>query len=262
MGNSFECSVSGEHRVSAARDGDVQEAKALLECNPRLARYSTFGVRNSPLHYFAAQGHHEVSCLFKLLICADYGIDIYCIKATIPGRTDKATIFAQKQVIPDMMKIKARYNILLLKEAYGWAIPFETKHKFKQSVVLCCWVMIMSIHTRSARRLEELCFKNGGIYIKLGQHIGIFGTSRLHQYIEGMLNRCPTSSYDQVCQVVKNELGDPPEEYLTIIFEEFDLVPIASASLAQLLVLCYLMEISTVELIVNTLHRLFLSFDY
>lgn len=28
------------------------------------------------------------------------------------------------------------------------------------------------VHTRSARRLQDLCFKNGGIYIKLGQHIG------------------------------------------------------------------------------------------
>ncbi|KAL0402904.1 UNVERIFIED_CONTAM: putative ABC1 protein [Sesamum radiatum] len=27
------------------------------------------------------------------------------------------------------------------------------------------------VHTRSALRLQELCFKNGGIYIKLGQHI-------------------------------------------------------------------------------------------
>lgn len=27
------------------------------------------------------------------------------------------------------------------------------------------------VHTRSARRLEELCLNNGGIYIKLGQHI-------------------------------------------------------------------------------------------
>lgn len=60
VGNSFGCSASGERLVSAARDGDLQEAKALLECNPRLARYSTFGVRNSPLHYSAAQGHHEV----------------------------------------------------------------------------------------------------------------------------------------------------------------------------------------------------------
>ena len=27
------------------------------------------------------------------------------------------------------------------------------------------------VHTRSAQKLQELCFKNGGIYIKLGQHI-------------------------------------------------------------------------------------------
>jgi len=68
MGDSFGCSASGERLVSAARDGDLQEAKALLEYNPRLARYSTFGVRNSPLHYSSAQGHHEVIRLFILLI--------------------------------------------------------------------------------------------------------------------------------------------------------------------------------------------------
>ncbi|KAJ6382154.1 hypothetical protein OIU77_030748, partial [Salix suchowensis] len=63
MSNSFGCSASGERLVSAARDGDIQEAKALLEYNRRLAKYSTFGVRNSPLHYSAAQGHHEIVSL-------------------------------------------------------------------------------------------------------------------------------------------------------------------------------------------------------
>ncbi|XP_031109693.1 probable E3 ubiquitin-protein ligase XBOS32 [Ipomoea triloba] len=63
VGNSFGCSASGERLVTAARDGDIQEAKALLDYNPRLARYSTFGVRNSPLHYSAAQGHHEIVTL-------------------------------------------------------------------------------------------------------------------------------------------------------------------------------------------------------
>ncbi|CAD6249161.1 unnamed protein product [Miscanthus lutarioriparius] len=63
VGNSFGCSASGERLVSAARDGDLQEARALLEYNPRLARYSTFGGRNSPLHYAAAQGHHEILSL-------------------------------------------------------------------------------------------------------------------------------------------------------------------------------------------------------
>ncbi|XP_027176866.1 probable E3 ubiquitin-protein ligase XBOS32 isoform X1 [Coffea eugenioides] len=71
VGNSFGCSASGERLVSAARDGDLQEAKALLDYNPRLARYSTFGVRNSPLHYSAAQGHHEI---VSLLI--ESGVDI------------------------------------------------------------------------------------------------------------------------------------------------------------------------------------------
>ncbi|XP_047308053.1 E3 ubiquitin-protein ligase XBAT32-like isoform X2 [Impatiens glandulifera] len=71
VGNSFGCSASGERLVSAARDGDLQEAKALLEYNPRLARYSTFGIRNSPLHYSAAQGHHEIVSLLL-----ESGVDI------------------------------------------------------------------------------------------------------------------------------------------------------------------------------------------
>ncbi|XP_021731376.1 E3 ubiquitin-protein ligase XBAT32-like [Chenopodium quinoa] len=71
VGNSLGCSASGERLVSAARDGDLQEAKALLEYNPRLVRYSTFGVRNSPLHYSAAQGHHEIVTLLL-----ETGVDI------------------------------------------------------------------------------------------------------------------------------------------------------------------------------------------
>ncbi|KAH7282200.1 hypothetical protein KP509_35G018400 [Ceratopteris richardii] len=63
MGNSLGCSPSGERLVSAARDGDLEEAQALLEFNPRLAKYSTFGVRNSPIHFAAAQGHNEIVSL-------------------------------------------------------------------------------------------------------------------------------------------------------------------------------------------------------
>lgn len=60
MGNSFGCSASGERLVSAARDGDFVEAKMLLDCNPCLAKYSTFGGLNSPLHFGASKGHNEV----------------------------------------------------------------------------------------------------------------------------------------------------------------------------------------------------------
>lgn len=77
MGNSFGCSASGERLVSAARDGDLVEAKMLLDCNPCLARYSTFGGLNSPLHFAAAKGHNEIVALLL-----DNGADVnsrnYC----------------------------------------------------------------------------------------------------------------------------------------------------------------------------------------
>ncbi|PQM34356.1 E3 ubiquitin-protein ligase XBAT33 isoform X1 [Prunus yedoensis var. nudiflora] len=77
MGNSFGCSASGERLVSAARDGDLIEAKMLLDCNPCLAKYSTFGGLNSPLHFAAAKGHNEIVSLL-LENGADVNSRNYC----------------------------------------------------------------------------------------------------------------------------------------------------------------------------------------
>ncbi|XP_022736697.1 E3 ubiquitin-protein ligase XBAT33-like isoform X2 [Durio zibethinus] len=90
MGNSFGCSASGERLVSAARDGDLVEAKMLLDFNPCLAKYSTFGGLNSPLHFAAAKGHNEIVTLLL-----DNGADVnsrnYCGQVTradyLSGRT-------------------------------------------------------------------------------------------------------------------------------------------------------------------------------
>ncbi|KAM7494507.1 hypothetical protein LguiB_029116 [Lonicera macranthoides] len=77
MGNSLGCSASGERLVSAARDGDFVEAKMLLDCSPCLAKYSTFGGLNSPLHFAASKGHNEIVALL-LANGADVNSRNYC----------------------------------------------------------------------------------------------------------------------------------------------------------------------------------------
>uniref|UniRef100_J3LRU8 ABC1 atypical kinase-like domain-containing protein n=1 Tax=Oryza brachyantha TaxID=4533 RepID=J3LRU8_ORYBR len=136
-------------------------------------------------------------------------------------------------------------------------------------------------HLRSANRLQELCFRNGGIYIKLGQHIAQLEYVVPEEYVQtmraSMLKRCPVSSYEQVCQVFGKDMGESPET----VFAEFDPVPLASASLAQVhaarthdgqkvavkvqhdhLTDTSVIDIATVGLIVNTLHYIFPTFDY
>lgn len=136
-------------------------------------------------------------------------------------------------------------------------------------------------HLRGANRLQALCFRNGGIYIKLGQHIGQLDYLLPEEYVKtmraSMLDKCPVSTYKQVCDVFVAELGRPPQE----VFAEFDPVPLASASLAQVHVAktfdgqkiavkiqhmhltdTALADTATVSLIVNVVHWFFPSFDY
>lgn len=63
--------------MSAARDGDLVEAKMLLDCNPCLAKYSTFGGLNSPLHFAAAKAHNDIVALL-LENGADVNSRNYC----------------------------------------------------------------------------------------------------------------------------------------------------------------------------------------
>ncbi len=89
-----------------------------------------------------------------------------------------------------------------------------------------------TVHERAATRLRDLCRVNGGTYIKVGQHIANLDHILPEAYIsvlQSLFCDCPITSYDDVREVVREELGDYPEK----IFEEFEKEPIASASLAQ-----------------------------
>jgi aarF domain-containing kinase len=88
------------------------------------------------------------------------------------------------------------------------------------------------IHIRNAKRLRDMCAENGGLYIKLGQHLAMLDHVMPMEYpgiLTTLLANTPTSSIESVKRVFQEDLGRSPEE----LFDTFETIPIASASLAQ-----------------------------
>ncbi|ORZ13920.1 ABC1 family-domain-containing protein [Lobosporangium transversale] len=88
------------------------------------------------------------------------------------------------------------------------------------------------LHTRSAVRLREMLRRNGGIYIKLGQHLASMTYLLPDEWttaMEPLQDRCAPSSFESVQRLFLNDLGQP----LSAFFSSFDLEPIGVASLAQ-----------------------------
>ena len=88
------------------------------------------------------------------------------------------------------------------------------------------------IHERCARLLVDLCETNGGMYVKLGQDFARLSHIIPTQYTQALgklhdnVARRPAS---EVIGVIERDLGKPMSD----IFESFDEVPVAAASLAQ-----------------------------
>ena len=88
-------------------------------------------------------------------------------------------------------------------------------------------------HAYGAQRLLNLCFSNGGIYIKLGQHIAMLDHLLPDIYVRTMrnnlLDKCPVSSWHAVARTIQEDFGCTWDE----IFSSMEPIPVASASLAQ-----------------------------
>jgi len=100
----------------------------------------------------------------------------------------------------------------------------EETSKYDQAISDC--------HYRSANRLLKLCRDNGGVFIKVGQHIGALDYLLPEEYVSTMQvlhNRAPEMDVKQVYAVIREDLKQEPEE----LFSEFDERPLGTASLAQ-----------------------------
>nr|CAG4651730.1 EOG090X047B [Triops cancriformis] len=87
-------------------------------------------------------------------------------------------------------------------------------------------------HQRSADRLLQLCLANGGVFVKVGQHVGALDYILPPEYVKTMKvlhNKVPPINFDDILEVVRQDLGKEPSE----VFAEIDQTPLGTASLAQ-----------------------------
>jgi len=87
-------------------------------------------------------------------------------------------------------------------------------------------------HRRNSKRLTIAILELGGLFIKVGQAISIlanFLPPEFRAELERLQDRVPARPLADVTARIRKELGKSPDE----LFADFDPVPIASASLAQ-----------------------------
>lgn len=85
---------------------------------------------------------------------------------------------------------------------------------------------------RSAERLRAMCWRNGGCFIKVGQHIGALEYLVPREYVDTMkvLHKdAPMTSLPELRKVIREDFGQDVDQ----LFATFDEKPVASASLAQ-----------------------------
>jgi len=90
-------------------------------------------------------------------------------------------------------------------------------------------------HEYGAQKMLELIRINSGLYIKLGQLVGQLTHLVPDPYLDQMtqlFDKAPKREYSTVTQTFREDLGKAPEE----LFDDWEPIPISSASLAQVYV--------------------------
>ncbi|KAJ3038025.1 putative aarF domain-containing protein kinase 1 [Rhizophlyctis rosea] len=87
-------------------------------------------------------------------------------------------------------------------------------------------------HARNAKRLLKLCETNGGIYLKLGQHIAAMVYLLPPEYTSAfsiLFDRCPKTPLEDIEELFRTDLNASLSDF----FSHFDPEPLGIASLAQ-----------------------------
>mmetsp|Transcript_7981 Transcript_7981/g.24053 ORF Transcript_7981/g.24053 Transcript_7981/m.24053 type:complete len:517 (-) Transcript_7981:1161-2711(-) len=91
---------------------------------------------------------------------------------------------------------------------------------------------LSTVHQRSAKRMYDLCAKQGGIFTKFGQHVSAADRAIPVEYkneLSKLQDQAASHTYKEMQSTFKREFN----KYAEDIFSAFEERPIASASLAQ-----------------------------
>ncbi|KAI1120931.1 ABC1 family-domain-containing protein [Nemania abortiva] len=92
--------------------------------------------------------------------------------------------------------------------------------------------ILKQCHKRCAERTLKVLEKNGGIFIKLGQHLSAMTYLLPYEWTSTFIplqDKCPVSSYESIEEMFRQDTGEELQDY----FSEFAHEPIGAASLAQ-----------------------------
>ncbi|ESL12016.1 ABC transporter [Trypanosoma rangeli SC58] len=89
-----------------------------------------------------------------------------------------------------------------------------------------------NLHRTAAELILNICLKNEGLYIKLGQGLNALNHIFPREYMDVLkvlLDKAPSVPLNDINRIIQEETGKTVDE----IFSYFDPVPVASASIAQ-----------------------------
>ncbi|KAI4860372.1 ABC1-domain-containing protein [Hypoxylon rubiginosum] len=93
-------------------------------------------------------------------------------------------------------------------------------------------LILKTCHKRCAERTLKVLEKNGGIFIKLGQHLSAMTYLLPREWTDTFIplqDKCPVSSFESIENMFRSDTGEELKDY----FSEFSEQPIGAASLAQ-----------------------------
>ena len=241
--------------IAAARRGRQQSARgfsaaAAAAAGGMVARRAAVLFPSAALGWYAVTDEEPMRVLYTMSVLpVRLGRDVVCATSIFAGRLLNSMpsalaiplhvhVFATLQIYahntiessvqplpPPPPHPDVHSNVITFTD-YKYALSGIPDGELRDQVRTEC-------HARGAQRLLQLCMANGGIYIKLGQHIAMLDYLLPAEYVYTMrahlLDRCPVSDWNSVRKTITEDLGAPPEA----LFLDFTPTPIASASLAQ-----------------------------